>query len=186
MNGQISQLAVFPEADCVLAIATNSSTGGALTFAFLEWVVEKVMGAPLPALPAARQLPAGAAWVDYQGEYFNEGSLSKTMVSVGEGGKLAVSTRRHTKAAGYQWDAGEEEDGEADDTAQEDEAQEARLVGEDLFLIEPALGPDGRPKLGETLGAGYLRFHREEGTGEVAWMCSGRLMRKHPLGVARL
>eukprot|EP01045_Picozoa_sp_COSAG04_P016984 COSAG04_NODE_1466_length_6601_cov_4.336973_3_plen_186_part_00 len=185
MNGQISQLAVFPEADCVLAIATNSSTGGALTFAFLEWVVEKVMGVPLPALPAARQLPAGVG-LDYQGEYYNDGSLSKTMVSVGEGGKLAVSTRRHTKAAGYQWDAGEEEDDEAEDTAQEDEGQEARLVGEDLFLIEPALGPDGRPKLGETLGAGYLRFHREEGTGEVAWMCSGRLMRKHPLGAARL
>ena len=184
MNGQISQLAVFPEADCVLAIATNSSTGGALTFAFLEWVVEKVMGVPLPALPAARGLPAGVGLREYQGEYYNEGSLSKTMVSVGEGGKLAVSTRRHTKAAGYQWDAGEEEDDEADDTAQE--GQEARLVGEDLFLIEPALGPDGRPKLGETLGAGYLRFHREEGTGEVAWVCSGRLMRKHPLGVARL
>eukprot|EP01043_Picozoa_sp_COSAG02_P075834 COSAG02_NODE_15820_length_1138_cov_11.185125_2_plen_48_part_01 len=39
MNGQISAVTIIPEADCVVAIATNSSTGGELTDAFLEWVM---------------------------------------------------------------------------------------------------------------------------------------------------
>ena len=54
---------------------------------------------------------------------------------------MQVAYMRHTKAAGYQWDAGEEEAAAAD--PDDGEAQLARWVEGDLFLLEPAVAEDG-------------------------------------------
>lgn len=173
MNGQISLLAIIPEADCVLAIATNSSTGGELADALLEWVLTDVLRLGLPLLPAALADAVKTPQLSLQefvGDYFNEGSLSFVSVRVGSHGRLAVETKRHTKALGYQAD---DDDEPTDDTP----AQLARLVGTDTFLVEPAGGRVLEP--GETIGAEYLQFHRGE-DGLVEWVCTHRLLRRHP------
>ena len=172
MNGQISLLAIIPEADCVVAIATNSSTGGELADALLEWILTDVLRLELPLLPAALadalQTPQ-LSLQEFVGDYFNEGSLSFVSVRVGSHGRLVVETKQHTKALGYQVDDDERTD--------ETPAQLARLVGTDAFLLEP---PGGRAlEPGETIGAEYLQFHRGE-DGPVEWVCTHRLLRWHP------
>ena len=169
MNGQISLLAIMPEADCVVAIATNSSTGGELTDVFLEWVMTDVLNLDLPLLPdpAGAMKLSGLTLREYVGDYFNDSSLSFVSVREGSRGHLVVETKRHTKALGYQDEEGEDEEGE----------QVARLVGIDAFLLEPIGGKDVKP--GETIGAEYLQFHRGEGR-LVEWVCTHRLLRRHP------
>ena len=201
MNGQMSLLAIFPERECVVGIITNSSNGGSLTYAMLEWCITSVLGMALPTLPRfIQELPASAGsggrlsiMSQYEGEYFNEGSLSKVVVTAADGpddgrGKLRVSYRKHTHALGYADESAtsaEEQQAAAEDDGEE-EAELAGWVGEDLFLVEPAKADEedsGKLALGETLGAEYLRFHRDDSTPsrEVAWVCTGRLMRRHPL-----
>jgi hypothetical protein len=178
MNGQISAVTIIPEADCVVAIATNSSTGGELTDAFLEWVMVNVLSLSLPLLPGpanALNLPE-LSLQEFVGDYFNEGSLSFVSVREGSRGRLVVETKRHTKALGYQDDNEENEDEQTNDTP----AQLARLVEIDAFLLEPEGGRDVKP--GETIGAEYLQFHRGEG-GIVEWVCTHRLLRRHQAGL---
>lgn len=169
MNGQISLLAIIPEADCVVAIATNSSTGGELTDVFLEWVMTDVLNLELPLLPGPTDVVKmpGLSLREYVGDYFNAGSLSYVSVREGSRGRLVVETKRHAKALGYQDDEGEDQEGE----------QVARLVGIDVFLLEPKGGKDVKP--GETIGAEYMQFHRGEDR-LVEWVCTHRLLRRHP------
>jgi hypothetical protein len=97
-NGQISAFHTIPERGFAIAVLTNASTGGELTGALLEWVLQRWLG-----IEPQRYEPMPASDIDpleYAGTYQSQSSVVRLEIT---DGKLLATPER--TEVGKRWSA---------------------------------------------------------------------------------